>query len=151
MSAREHTSAVKYKVSIEGADESLSEFQGLLGEVSRGIGLFAQLDHLTLSYARAAKQLDLRSFLSVTLSTISAMTSIIRLIKNAELAQLAYNAALVVTRLLEGPRGWAILGVAAVGAGVGIGYAAATYTPPSSKISEDEAWRREMYRRFVPG
>lgn len=140
----EHATSVRYKVSVEGADESIREFQGVLTDVSRGIRLVSQLDYLTMSWQRAMEKADLGSFLSLALSTISTMQTLIRLIKSAELAQIAYNAALAIGRLLEGPSGWAILAAAGVTIGAGATYVA---TRPGSVSAEETLPREERFRR----
>lgn len=146
----EHITSVKYKVSIEGADDSIREFQGILTNVSRGISLFSRLDHLTLSWQKAAERLDMRSFLSVALSTVSTLQMIIRLTRSAEAAQLAYNAALAIGRLLEGPRGWLMLGAAATfGAAAIYGLTRPGPAPQAETLSDFERWRREAYRSVV--
>lgn len=177
MSRTVQTTLVKYKVSVEGAEESMAELQGVLSNVSRGIGLVAQLDYVMVSWERLAERADMMGFLRVTLSTISIMRTLIILTKQAEAAQWAYNAALAVGKTLS-PWGWTALAAATATAGGYYYYATLpkggkeesererllaealeelrkreTATSATEKIDweELERRRREEYRGVVPG
>lgn len=132
--------------------ESVDDFQGFMSDVQQGIGLVSRLDYTVLAFERAAEKLDLRSFLSVTLSTISTVQMLIRVVKQLEAAQAAYNAVLAITRLLEGPRGWAVLAGAGAGVGLGAVYALTRPSPTETPmLTEEQLRRREAYRSVVPG
>lgn len=155
---------VRYRITVEGGEESMAELQTFLGGVQKGIGLLARFDYLAMSWERAAHKMDLRSFLSVTLSTISMIQMLIKLTRSATIAQQAYNVALAIGKALSGPWGWLALGLGTAGGTYMISQMLAQSPSESFPTAEEirgklveetrkeiEAARREQYRSIVPG
>jgi len=117
MKVSEINPRVKYSVSVEGAEESTKELEGLLSNVGKGISLVSSLDYAWMSWTRLAKDFDIMSFLRATLSTINAIQTMTRLLKQAQVAQQALNAAQAASQL------------GAAGGGAGLAAGAGTAIP----------------------
>jgi len=150
----EYAVSVKYKVGIAGVDESIVELQSLLSSVQKGIGIIGQLDYTWMAWTRAAKEFNIHSFLSVTLSTISVMKTLISAIQAATAAQHALNAAMTAGKLagtLAGvatPLGWLTAGIGLIGTVAAIGYALTAPSPPPTPMSP-EAEKAYLLERYA--
>lgn len=143
-----HTTSVRYRVSMEGAEEASADVSNLLSSTSRAIGVVTSLDYTFMSFKRTAEDFNIINFTRTVLSTISLIQSLIGITKAAELAQTAYNIALAIGRALAGD----IVGVAVglgVGAGAGISIVEMS-RQANARVREGEDRLREEYRSTVP-
>ena len=84
MSMRE--TEIRYKVSIEGAEESLDELQGLLSQTARGIRVVTSLDYTWMSLQRTIKDFDIMNLTRSVLAVINFMHTLISVIRTAQAA-----------------------------------------------------------------
>lgn len=86
--------------------------EGLLTDVSKGIGLVSAFDYTVIAWTRSAENADIVGFMRATLSTINLIRQLTRATELATIAQYAYNTALAIGQALT-PWGIVALGLGA--------------------------------------